>query len=188
MLAWTLHLACCPARSQPCRFIGDHNLPASYQQQIVEFVIANTGGSRAAHNTTTNVDPFTGETAARHHYAVHSCSMLYLLACLHLDSMHFTAEFVVQSWVQMVCASHSHKAGAGAGAYVPGSGGPQPGSRRQPMGAGDPLSGSGAYIPGSHSTSASGMQCLGGSSTQTVGCCSRDQSCTACPTTVPAGL
>ena len=69
-----MHLACLPARSQPCRFIANHNLPASYQQQIVEFVIANTGGSRAAHNTTTNVDPFTGETAAGHRHAVHSCS------------------------------------------------------------------------------------------------------------------
>eukprot|EP00891_Asterochloris_glomerata_P008960 jgi/Astpho2/8960/Aster-02638 len=50
----------------PCglgdRFIANHNLPASYQQQIVEFVIANTGGSRAAHHTTTNVDPFTETT------------------------------------------------------------------------------------------------------------------------------
>ena len=92
------------------------------------------------------------------------------------------------SWVQMVCASHIHKGGAGGGAYVPGSGGPQPGSRRQPMGPGDPLSGSGAYIPGSHSTSASGTQCLGGSLIQSVSCCSRHQTCTACPTTVRAGL
>lgn len=80
-----VHLACCSAQTQPCRFIANHNLPASYQQQIVEFVIANTGGSRAAHHTTTNVDPFTGDTSAGHHHAVQH--MLSLLACVHLNSM-----------------------------------------------------------------------------------------------------
>lgn len=44
----------------PGRFIERNGLPQSYKEQIVQWILDNTGGAVGASAPTTNVDPFTG--------------------------------------------------------------------------------------------------------------------------------
>ena len=45
----------------PCRFLAAEDLPASYREQIVDFIISNSGSGAAVPATPSiNVDPFTG--------------------------------------------------------------------------------------------------------------------------------
>ena len=46
-----------------CSFILTHDLPASYRDQIVEYIIQNTGVSPGPINEAFNPDPFTGGNA-----------------------------------------------------------------------------------------------------------------------------
>ena len=43
-----------------CRFIERNGLPQSYKEQIVQWILDNTGGAVGTFVPTSNVDPFTG--------------------------------------------------------------------------------------------------------------------------------
>lgn len=43
-----------------CRFIERNGLPQSYKEQIVQWILDNTGGAVGSSAPTSNVDPFTG--------------------------------------------------------------------------------------------------------------------------------
>ena len=53
-----------PETNNVCRFIGENSLPTSYRDQIVDFVVRNTGLKRPV-DTSQNPDPFTGGGAYR---------------------------------------------------------------------------------------------------------------------------